>query len=180
MAIDPQTDNTRWLACTGCSGEIGIPLDWIAPKVKCPNCGREVAIETVPQVLWRPKQTVADSQRKDDTVVIPPDVLPSNEPPIHKPEISFHSPSPGKVYRPSTDSAQQLTNGFAMTGLGLGIASVFLSFIGIIPILAIIFSGIGLAKSHERGGVGQVQAWIGLILGIVFTLVYLNMYGHIR
>jgi len=70
-------------------------------------------------------------------------------------------------------------NGFALTGLILGIASVLLS-IGIIPILAIVFSGIGLSKVKDRSGKGKVQAWIGLILGILYTLVYmLYHYGHL-
>jgi len=71
-------------------------------------------------------------------------------------------------------------NGFALTGLILGIASVLLASIGIIPILAIVFSGIGLAKVKVRSGKGKVQAWIGLILGILFTLVYMYQYGHLR
>jgi len=70
-------------------------------------------------------------------------------------------------------------NGFALTGLILGIASVLLSSIGIIPILAIVFSGIGLAKVKDRSGKGKVQAWIGLILGILYTLVYMYQYGHL-
>jgi len=75
--------------------------------------------------------------------------------------------------------AEKPRNAFAVTGLILGIASVFLSFIGIIPILAIIFSGIGLAKVKDRGGRGKVEAWIGLILGVVYTLVYMYQYGHL-
>ncbi len=70
-------------------------------------------------------------------------------------------------------------NGFALTGLILGVVAVFLSFIGIIPILAIIFSGIGLAKVKDRAGRGKVQAWIGLILGILYTLVYMQQYGYL-
>ena len=71
-------------------------------------------------------------------------------------------------------------NGFALTGLILGIASVLLASIGIIPILAIVFSGIGLAKVKDRSGKGKVQAWIGLILGILYTFVYMHQYGHLR
>lgn len=75
--------------------------------------------------------------------------------------------------------ADKPRNAFALTGLVLGIASVFLWFIGIIPILAIVFSGIGLAKVKDRAGKGKVQAWIGLILGILYTLVYMYQYGHL-
>ena len=80
--------------------------------------------------------------------------------------------------RPSAEGAKS-RNGFALTGLALGIASVLLSFIGIIPILAIIFSSIGLAKVKDRGGRGKVEAWIGLILGVLYTLVYMYQYGHL-
>lgn len=71
-------------------------------------------------------------------------------------------------------------NGFALTGFILGIASVLLASIGIIPILAIIFSGIGLGKVKDRSDKGKVQAWISLILGILYMLVYMYQYGHIR
>ena len=59
-------------------------------------------------------------------------------------------------------------NGFALTGLILGIASVLLASIGIIPILGIVFSSIGLAKVKDRSGKGKVQAWIGLILSVKY------------
>ena len=49
----------------------------------------------------------------------------------------------------------------------------------VIPILAIIFSGIGLAKVKDRGGRGKVQAWVGLILGVLYTLVNMYLYGHL-
>lgn len=178
MASDPQTDSIRWVACTGCNGELGIPSSWSEPAAKCPNCGRDVGIDTVPQVLWRPKPSVTtNSQREENAVATQPQNSTTSVPPTR---TTSEDPSTGSGFRPRADSAQPMTNGLAVTGLCLGIASVFLAFIGIIPILAIIFSGLGLAKAHARGGAGQVQAWIGLVLGIVFTLVYLNMYGHIR
>ena len=70
-------------------------------------------------------------------------------------------------------------NGFAITGLSLAIASVFLFEIVMIPILAVGFSGIGLAKVGACGGMGKVQAWFGLVLGILYTLVYMHRYGHL-
>jgi hypothetical protein len=57
--------------------------------------------------------------------------------------------------------------------------SVFLYVIGILPILAVVFSGVGLAKAQSRNGQGQVAAWIGLILGIIYTIMYLAYYGHL-
>ncbi len=70
-------------------------------------------------------------------------------------------------------------NPFAIAGLALGVVSFFLFSIGLIPILAIVFSSIGLAKSGNYQGAGRVQAWIGLVLGIVYTVVYLYHYGHL-
>ncbi|MBS4008486.1 MAG: DUF4190 domain-containing protein [Clostridium sp.] len=101
---------------------------------------------------------VASGGSKTRSTVRPPDSADSSEP-------------PAEVALPR--------NGFALTGLVLGIASIFLSFVGIIPILAIIFSGIGLAKVKDRGGRGKVQAWVGLILGVLYTLVNMYLYGHL-
>ncbi len=70
-------------------------------------------------------------------------------------------------------------NGYAIAGLCLGIASVFLYQIGLIPLLAVVFSSIGLYKGGAREGKEAALAWIGLALGIAFTLSYLHYYGHI-
>ena len=80
---------------------------------------------------------------------------------------------------PTSKSAPS-SNAFAFWGLILGILSVFLYIVGIVPVLAVAFSGMGLAKVKERGGKGKVQAWVGLVLGLLYTLVSLNYYGHIR
>ncbi len=73
-------------------------------------------------------------------------------------------------------------NGYAIAGLCLGIASIFLAWIGIIPILAVVVSSIGLYKVYKVGayeGKGAIEAWIGLALGIIFTFSYLHLYGYI-
>lgn len=64
-------------------------------------------------------------------------------------------------------------NGFAIAGLSLGIAGVFLYEFGTIPILAIIVSSIGLSKVKSYQGIGKIHSWIGLILGIIYTLVFM-------
>jgi len=70
-------------------------------------------------------------------------------------------------------------NKLAVTGFILGLASIFLSFVGIIPILALIFSGVGLYQAKEKKEGGAILAIIGLILGAIYTLVYMRTYGHI-
>ena len=76
-------------------------------------------------------------------------------------------------------AAADARNSLALAGLILGVVAVFLSFIGIIPILAVVFSGAGLTRAKHRAGRGKTQAWIGLILGILYTLVYMHEYGHL-
>jgi len=77
------------------------------------------------------------------------------------------------------NGTSELRNYYATAGLSLGIASILLSFIGTIPILAIVFSGIGLSRVRELKGKGKTQGWIGLILGILYTLSYLYENGYI-
>lgn len=90
----------------------------------------------------------------------------------------FANLSSGNNPEPLIRTQSSSMNGFAITGMVLGIASVFFSFIGLIPILAVVLSGIGLGKARSYGK-GRIQASIGLILGIVYFVVYLHQYGHL-
>jgi len=67
----------------------------------------------------------------------------------------------------------------SVAGFVFGLLSVFAYQIGILPILAVILSVIGLAthRSDERSG--QWMAAVGLILGLLYTFMYLVYYGHI-
>lgn len=71
-------------------------------------------------------------------------------------------------------------NVLAMIGFILGIAAVFLYFLGIIPLLGILFSIIGVGTFDEKTQKGMWMAWWGLGLSAVYTLVYLNHYGYLR
>jgi len=79
----------------------------------------------------------------------------------------------------STHTHENQRNAAATTGLVLGLASIVFYVIGILPILATIFSGVGLAKAGDLGGAGRTQAWIGLVLGALYTLMYMKSYGHL-
>jgi hypothetical protein len=71
-------------------------------------------------------------------------------------------------------------NYYALAGLILGIVGIFFYTIGIISLLAVILSPIGLSKAKHYGGEGKLPAIIGLALGIVLTLIYiLRSYGHV-
>ena len=71
------------------------------------------------------------------------------------------------------------TNKWARVGLGVGILSVFFAFIGIIPLSGIVINSVAIYKSKAYSGSGKWQAIIGLILSIIYTMVYLNRYGYI-
>lgn len=61
-------------------------------------------------------------------------------------------------------------NAFALVGFVLGLLSIGLYWVlGIIPVLAIIFSIIGLIGAKKMGQKGKGLAIAGLILGILYT-----------
>lgn len=69
-------------------------------------------------------------------------------------------------------------NAFALVGFVLGLLSLVLYWVlGIIPVLAIIFSIIGLVSVKNSGQKGKGFAITGLVLGIVYVLAFgLNIY----
>lgn len=74
---------------------------------------------------------------------------------------------------PSTPQAPAtpVGQGFAITGLVLGIVGVFMFWLyAIVPILAIIFSGIAMNKAKQVGAKPHGMAIAGLVLGIIFTI----------
>ena len=63
--------------------------------------------------------------------------------------------------------------GQALAGMILGIAGLFISFFGLVPLLGLIFSIIGM-KSYTRKGMavaGLVTSIIGLVFAVFLTLI---------
>ena len=68
---------------------------------------------------------------------------------------------------------KKVLNAFALVGFVLGLLSVVLYWVlGIVPLLAIIFSIIGLVGVKKSGQKGKGFAITGLVLGIVFILAF--------
>ena len=66
------------------------------------------------------------------------------------------------------------------TGFSLGVVSVFLGgAIGLLPIVAMILSGVGLATFDPTKHKNKWMGAVGLILGALFTLVNMKNYGHL-
>ena len=78
------------------------------------------------------------------------------------------------LLQPLASNEAKSNNGFAATGFILGLASMPLYAIGIIPILAVIFSIIGLATFDEEKQKNRWMAGVGLALGVVFTIMTLS------
>ena len=79
----------------------------------------------------------------------------------------------------STVGDNRTNNWQATTGFYLGLASILFAFIGIIPILCLVFSAVGLANTNPAVHKNKWMAAVGLVLGILYTLAYMNMYGHL-
>ena len=68
---------------------------------------------------------------------------------------------------PATSPRNARGNGFATAGLVLGIVALVLDVALIPTILALVFAGIGLGRSGERGGAGRVRAIVALLLAVL-------------
>ena len=62
-------------------------------------------------------------------------------------------------------------NVFAIVGFVLGIISFFLNFFGIVGILAVVFSAIGLSQISKNQQKGKVLAILGIIFGAI-NIIY--------
>lgn len=62
-------------------------------------------------------------------------------------------------------------NVFAIVGFVLGIISFFLNFFGIVGILAVVFSAIGLSQIPKNQQKGKVLSILGIIFGAI-NIIY--------
>jgi len=79
-----------------------------------------------------------------------------------------------------TKKEELKNNPLALTGFILGLISIFLSWIGIIPIVGLIVSIIALVKFDSKKEKNKWQAIVGLILNFLFLFVYLDTYGYLN
>ena len=63
-------------------------------------------------------------------------------------------------------------SGTIIVGFALGLTSCFLDFCGIVGIIAIVFSAIGLSQLSRTDQKGKILAIIGLVSGIVSSVIY--------
>lgn len=87
-----------------------------------------------------------------------------------------NEPASMPIRRPTENLvlAPKSFNPLAMTGFILGLTSVVFYVIGIIPILGIVFSGIGLGRFNPETQKAKWMGGWGLALSILFTITFLS------
>jgi hypothetical protein len=86
--------------------------------------------------------------------------------------------SPTIATAPTPQTTKKQTNRATVAGFWLGIASMFVYPLGIIPLLGIIFSCIGIANFDESIHKNRWMAGIGLALSLVYMLMNAILNGH--
>ena len=71
------------------------------------------------------------------------------------------------AYQTQRPVTEQKLNVMALVGFILGCVSLFLNFWGIVGILALVFSIVGLTQINNTGGKGKGFAVTGIILGAI-------------
>lgn len=117
----------------------------------------------------------------------PPPAYPTTDPyaqpssyPVPEPYAqppAYAQPTPVFVAQPQYVAVPMQINdpgsGQALAGMILGIAGLFLSFFGLVPLLGLIFSIIGMRSVTRKGMAiaGLVMSIIGLLAAVFFTIL---------
>ena len=100
----------------------------------------------------------------------------SGSTPVSRKSSSGSTPSS----RPTQMATNALTNNrMALVGFCLGLVSILLFDLGVVPLAAIVCSAIGLRTFKADTQKNKWMAGVGLVLGILFMLVNAEMNGHI-
>jgi len=127
--------------------------EWGGQRVKCPECR-----ETVPVPGGTEESSVhAIASRQ-------------------QPSVSLNPPSAEKGSRHTaeathTTNGEQTDNGYAKSGFIVALVSIPLYFVGVIPLVAIVLSTIGLNTFDENTQKNKWMAGWGLGIGIVFMVM---------
>ena len=78
----------------------------------------------------------------------------------------------------TAEDAKRKKDPMAMLSFGLGLASIFLAWIGVVPLLAVVFGAVGIGRTTEEG-TGRGFAIAGLALGVVFFISNMFIDGHL-
>lgn len=71
----------------------------------------------------------------------------------------------------SATSPSAATNRLSVWAFGVGIASIFLFWLFVVPVAAAVLGVLGMKQSRKRGERGYWMAVTGLVLGVLYTIV---------
>ena len=145
----------------------------------CPVCRRDVIVwhHSLGDIADCPL-CAAPVSIPNDAVVLQHELRSEAQPTVAQSGSPLDSVSSSSRAHPSCGS-DVVRNWQALVGMILGLLSYALFFIGLLPILALAFSGVGLARAMRTGGRGKIQSWIGLVSGAIGLVMYLVRYGHL-
>jgi len=75
--------------------------------------------------------------------------------------------------------APKVNNPWALWGFIVGLVSVVFFWIGIIPLIGLVLSVIGLTSFKPESQKNKWMAGVGLCLSIIYTLMYMREYVHL-
>ncbi|PIS00207.1 MAG: hypothetical protein COT84_08825 [Chlamydiae bacterium CG10_big_fil_rev_8_21_14_0_10_35_9] len=73
----------------------------------------------------------------------------------------------------------KIKNRWAIAGIIFAVLSVFFAFIGIIPLSSVVINVIAIYKAGSLQGRGKWLGVVGLVISLIYTLIYMEHYGHI-
>jgi hypothetical protein len=139
--------------CHACGNDISMDEEWAGQRVKCPNCRETVPVpggsneSTVPE-SGAPRSTGAGSTQPESQ------------------SAGSYAAVPGQA-----GDAEKTNNNYAKAGFIVAIVSMPLYWVGIIPLIAIVLSCVGLGTFDEAKHNNKWMAGWGLGIGIVFMLM---------
>jgi tetratricopeptide (TPR) repeat protein len=113
----------------------------------------------------RPKAGVGEPILKAELVIAP------HSSDKAQPSAASQRFATGQALPTSPADPSKPFNGMAAAGFALGLASIPFYFIGILPILGIVFSAIGLGTFKPERQKAKWMAVTGLILGIIYSIL---------
>lgn len=172
--LTPQADqSTSSIECHGCGGEIQAPSGYESESIRCPNCSAIVSVEPGKAVQWRPSRAEIETHREQSAINT------GHTPHVEATEI--HPPQPTRQVAATVEQSvvELKYNPCGLVGFSLGVASMVLFGIGIIPLSGLVASIAGVATFDSQRHKQPWMGWVGIGLGILYTLMYMKEYGHL-
>ncbi len=149
--------------CPNCGHQI--PDD----AVFCPDCGQS----TQPAASQQPGPEPAQPEAAPSAAQAnpgQPETSQPQQPPVYNAE-PMQSQSYQYQYSMQYAPDTRRMNGLCVAGFVVGLVSIFFYIMGIMGVVALVLSGLGLSSSARNNQRGRGLAIAGLVLGIVSTVL---------